>query len=57
VCRAPHAAQLAPIAALPLEILARDRAITLTANLMFVNSIPFLITFSLNVRFGTVEKL
>jgi hypothetical protein len=57
VRRAPHAAQLAPIVALPVKIMARYRAVLLTADLMFVNSIPFLITFSPNVRFGTVEKL
>jgi hypothetical protein len=57
VRRAPHTAQLALIAALPVEKMARYRAVTLMADLMYVNKIPFLVTFSRNVRFGTVEKL
>jgi hypothetical protein len=57
VRRALHGAQLAPIAALLVEIMVRCQAVTLTADLMFVNNIPFLITFSRNVRFGMVEKL
>jgi hypothetical protein len=37
--------------------MARNQAMMLTADLMFVNHLPFLVTFSRNVRFGTVEKL
>jgi hypothetical protein len=31
--------------------------VTLAANLMFVNKMPFLVTFSCHIRFGTVEKI
>jgi Reverse transcriptase (RNA-dependent DNA polymerase) len=57
VRRAPHAALVAPVGALPIEIMARYRVVTLTADIMFVNKMMFLVTFSRNIRFGTVEKL
>ena len=57
VRRAPQATRMAQAAALPVEIMARYRTVTLTADIMFVNKMPFLITFSRNIRFGMVEKL
>ena len=39
------------------EVMERHRRITVCADIMHVNGIPFLITLSRNVRFGTVEEL
>jgi hypothetical protein len=57
VRRAPHAIVDAPTGALPVETMAQYRLVTLAIDQMFVNKMPFLVSFSLNIRFGTAEKL
>ncbi len=42
---------------LPLPIMERYRTLTLCANLMYVNGVPFLLTMSRNLKFGTIEAL
>ena len=41
----------------PPEILAEHKSITLEVDIMFVNKMPFLITTSRKLRFGTAEHL
>ena len=41
----------------PHEILKTHRSIALAINIMFVNSVAFLLTTSRNLKFGTVEAL
>mgnify|MGYP006914687250 FL=1 len=41
----------------PISILARYRKVTLCADIMFVNKIPFFVTISRNIKFGTIEVL
>jgi hypothetical protein len=45
------------IVPLPYEIKERYRHVTLCADIMFVNKIPFLMTTSRHIRFGTAELL
>jgi hypothetical protein len=45
------------IVPLPAKVMSRYRNITLCADVMFVNSIPMLVTVSRHLRFGTVEEL
>jgi hypothetical protein len=52
----PHRVQSA-VSPLPLEIIERYRSLTLCADLMYVNGIPFLLTISRNLKFGTIEAL
>jgi hypothetical protein len=40
---------------LPPNIKDRYQSLTLCANLMYVNGIPFLVTISQNLKFGTIE--
>jgi hypothetical protein len=40
---------------LPASIMERYRSVTLCANIMHVNGIPFLIAISCNLQFGTIE--
>jgi uncharacterized protein (UPF0332 family) len=42
---------------LPPDILERYRAVTLYVDIMYVNRIPFLVTISKHIKFGTVEVL
>jgi hypothetical protein len=42
---------------IPREIMERYREITLAADIMFVNRIPFLVSISRNLKFGTSEVL
>jgi hypothetical protein len=42
---------------LPLEALARYSKVELCADIMFVDSIPFLVTVSRHIKFGTVTKI
>jgi hypothetical protein len=42
---------------LPPVLMSRYRDVTLGGNIMFVNKIPFLMTISQNIRFGTSESL
>jgi hypothetical protein len=39
------------------KIMSIHHDVTLCADIMFVNQIPFLVTISRNVKFGTVEVL
>jgi hypothetical protein len=41
----------------PREIMERHRDVTLCVDIMFVNQIPFFITISRNIKFGTIEVL
>ena len=41
----------------PHDIMRIHQRITLTVDIMFVNTIPFLVTMSRNMHFGTVEAL
>ena len=41
----------------PRDILQTHKRVTLSVDIMFVNSVPFLLTISRNIRFGTVETL
>jgi hypothetical protein len=41
----------------PLGIMERHRDVTLCVDIMFVNQIPFFITISRNIKFGTMEVL
>jgi hypothetical protein len=42
---------------LPLVIMERYRDVVLGGDIMFVNKIPFFMTISRNIRFGTLESL
>jgi hypothetical protein len=46
-----------PSVVIPNEVLRRYRKITLCGDLMFVNRVPFFITISRNIKFGTVEMI
>ena len=41
----------------PPEILQHNKVVTIAADIMFVNMIPFLVTISENIMFGTVQCL
>lgn len=43
--------------AIPMEILDQYKAVTLCGDIMFINRIPFFITLSRNIKFGTGEML
>jgi hypothetical protein len=43
--------------AVPRGIMANYRDVTLCVDIMFVNKIPFLVTISRNIKFGTAEVL
>lgn len=45
------------IAQVPHQILDRYRDVTLCGDIMFINRIPFLMTISRNIKFGTAERL
>jgi hypothetical protein len=53
----------APIGARPLlttipaEVMSRYRSVTLCADIMFVNKIPFFVTISRGIKFGTAEMI
>jgi hypothetical protein len=55
--KAPVIAGPIPIPNLPVETMARYSQVTLCGDIMFVNQIPFLITISRHIKFGTVTKL
>jgi len=56
VRRKPH--RVRPVFSnLPTEVMARYKDVTLTADVMFVNEIPFLVTKSRNIHLGTVSAL
>jgi hypothetical protein len=42
---------------IPLGIMEKYRDVTLCIDIMFVNKVPFLITISRHIKFGTVEVL
>jgi hypothetical protein len=54
--RPPHKVRDQPTW-LPREILARYKAVTLTADIMYINKIPFLVTKSRSIHFATIEAL
>ncbi len=54
--RKPHQVRSA-VSPLPLEIIERYRSLTLCANIMYVNGIPFLLTILRNLKFGTIEAI
>jgi hypothetical protein len=43
--------------AIPPEVLHAGRNVSVAIDIMFVNKIPFFITLSCNIRFGTVESI
>jgi hypothetical protein len=49
--------QVPQVSNLPVEVMARYREVTLCADIMFINNVPYLITVSRNLRFGTTMKL
>ena len=40
-----------------VKLMERYREVTVCANIMYVNNIPFLVSLSRNLEFGTVEAL
>ena len=56
VRRPPHRVET-HLEAVPRGILKRYQKVTVCADIMFVNSIPFMVSISRNIRFGTVEPL
>jgi len=42
---------------LPREIMERHGDVTLAIDVMFINRIPFMITMSRNIHFGTAELI
>jgi hypothetical protein len=45
------------VADVPYHIIKTHKDVTLCFDIMFVNKIPFLVTVSRNIRFGTTERL
>jgi hypothetical protein len=43
--------------AVPLDIMAAHKHVTLAMDIMFINRLPFLVTVSRSLRFGTLEAL
>ena len=43
--------------AIPTEIMSKYQEVTICGDVMFVNQIPFLVTISRHLKFGTVEML
>jgi hypothetical protein len=43
--------------AIPPEVLRAGRNVSVTIDIMFVNKLPFFITLSLEIKFGTVESI
>ena len=56
VCSQPHVAQ-PTVDPLPPQIMSQYHHVTLTADVMYINGIPMLVTVSHNIWFGTVEAL
>jgi hypothetical protein len=42
---------------IPISIMKEYRDVTLCLNIMFVNEMPYLVTISRNIQFGTVESI
>ena len=42
---------------IPPDILSLYHSVTLCMDIMFINKMPFLVTISCNIKFGTVELL
>jgi hypothetical protein len=57
VRHAPHAMRVPQVSNLPVEVMARYREVTLCADIMFINNVPYLIMVSRNLRFSTTTKL
>ena len=45
------------ISGVPISILKHHQQLTIAIDIMFINAIPFFITISRNLHFGTVEVL
>jgi hypothetical protein len=56
VRHAAHAMRVPQVSNLPVEVMACYREVTLCADIMFINNVPYLITISQNLRFGTTTK-
>jgi hypothetical protein len=54
--QAPERARMTGVA-VPAEILNRYRKVTLCGDIMFVNKIPFFVSISRNLKFGTAEMI
>jgi hypothetical protein len=52
----PHKVRM-PSVTIPNEVLSRYQKVTLCGDIMFVNRIPFFITISRDIKFGTVEMI
>jgi hypothetical protein len=52
--RRPHKVDFT-VSSLPFDVAAQHRNVTLSADVMYVNGIGFLVTYSRKIRFGTVE--
>ena len=51
----PHV--ISSITPVPTDILSLYQSVTLCVDIMFVNKLPFLVTISQNIKFGTAELL
>ena len=51
----PHV--ITSISPVPIEIMKTHKQVTLAVDIMFVNKIPFLVTTSRNIHFGTIEAI
>jgi hypothetical protein len=54
--QAPERARMSGVD-VPVEILDRYRTVTLCGDIMFVNKIPFFVSISRNLKFGTAEMI
>jgi hypothetical protein len=54
--RRPHKVDFR-YSSLPVDIMAQYRHVTIAAEVIFVNGIGFLVTYSRKIRFGTVEAI
>ncbi|GKY97397.1 hypothetical protein MPSEU_000698200 [Mayamaea pseudoterrestris] len=55
--RASHLVKPAIVEQLPPAIMSRYRDVTLCADIMYINKVPMLVTFSRSIRFATVEVI
>jgi hypothetical protein len=54
--QAPEKARMTGVA-VPTEIIDRYKSVTLCGDIMFVNKIPFFVSISRNLKFGTAEMI
>jgi len=55
-CRNPHAVKQV-VKPLEPSVMPHYRCVTLCADVMFVNGIPFLVTVSWHIKFGTIQPI